>query len=79
MYPQLKINNDKVCPSVNSIDLTWKTTCTWRQVQGRREIVFLSTYGQNKATCTNILNLDTREWKEVNGELQPPFGGYLIQ
>ncbi len=64
---------------MNNIDLTYKTACTWRQVQGRKEIVILSTYGQKETTCTNILDLETQQWKKVNGNLQPAFGGYIIQ
>ncbi len=64
---------------MNTIDLNWKTACTWRQIHGRKQIVIMSTYGKKEPTCTNILDLETQLWTMVKGDLQPSFGGYLIQ
>ncbi len=78
-WTEMKFTNLSGCPLPTKLDLNWKTQCESRHYNGKIEIVTISQYEPFQMTCTNIIDLQSFSMYKVEGHLQPPFGGYILQ
>ena len=72
-------NNSLPCKMAKGYELTWKTACSSFKIDGISNIVLVSFYSQTSATCTSVVNLQSKKWSLVKGQIQPAIGGYMIQ